>query len=74
MLNQQMRRADFAVEILGVGHTILLQVGSVVLAHVMFQRFAVGICWWLPFRLLRARVEVVWEVFAVGVPDLLRID
>lgn len=74
MLHQKMRGADFAVEILGIGHTVLLQIRGMVLTHVMFQRFAVGVCWWLPFGLLCAGVEVVWEVFAVGVTDLLRID
>lgn len=44
-----------------------------VLAHVVLERLAVRVRGWLPFRLLGAGIEVVGQVFAVGVSDLLRV-
>ena len=42
-----------------------------VLAHVVLERIAVGVWRWLPFALLGVCVEIVRQVLAVGVSNLL---
>ena len=63
---------DFAVKILLVGETVLLEVGRVILAHVVLERVAVRVLRRLPFRFLGVCVEVVRQVLAVRVPHLPR--
>ena len=62
-----------AVEVRLDRGTITSEVGRMVLAHVVLERLAVRLCWRLPFRFLGAGVEVVGEVFAVGMSDLLEL-
>lgn len=69
MLDQEMSAADLAFEFL-LDVEIRAQVGSVILAHVVLQRLAVGVLRRLPSRLFAAGVEVVRQVLAVGVANL----
>lgn len=71
VLDEEMRATHLAVQVLLGRCAVVMQIGRVVLAHVVFERFRVGIRWRLPFGLLGVGVEVVREVFAVGVSDLL---
>jgi hypothetical protein len=65
------RAADLAAQVLLRGGAVMVQIGRVVLAHVVFEGLRVGLWRRLPFRLLGAGVEVVGEVLAVGVADFL---
>lgn len=66
-----MSSTNLAIKVLLIRNPVLLQVRGMILAHVMFKRVAVGLLRWLPSRLLSTWVEVVREVLAIGVPDLL---
>lgn len=66
MLHQEMRNADFA------GFAIVGEVlggGGVVDGHICFHTLWIGARGGLPPRLFAAGVEVIGEVFGVGVPD-----
>lgn len=77
MLDEQVRAANFAAEVLGLllgrraAAVGLGEVGGVILAHVVFQGLGVGFGRRLPFGFLGGGVEVVGQVFAVGVADFL---
>lgn len=71
MLHEEMSAADLAIEVLLVRKAVLVQVSGMVLAHVVLESLAVGVCRRLPSRLLCVRVEVIRQILAVGVPDLL---
>jgi hypothetical protein len=64
-----MGTSDFAFETLLRCSTVGSHIFSVVLAHVMFQRFAVGFGRRLPPRLLSAGIEVIRQVLAIGMAD-----
>ena len=72
MLYKEVSTSDLSIEVLLIRYTVLAQICCVVLAHVVLERVAVGFLRRLPSRLLGVWVEVVWEVLAVGVSDLLR--
>ena len=72
MLYKEMSGTDLAIKVLLIRNTVLLQICGVILAHVVLESLTVGVWRRLPFRLLSVRVEVVWEILAVGVPDLLK--
>lgn len=67
-----MRSTDFAFQVLISRCPVPADVGSVILAHVVFQCLGVGVGGWFPAGFFCCGVEVVGEVFAVGVADLLR--
>lgn len=66
MFDEEVSGADFAVGLtcgLGIGGS------GVVGGHEEFEFLGVGFCWGVPTRLMAAVVEVVREVFGVGVAD-----
>lgn len=71
MLYEEVSASDLAIQILLVGELVLVQVGGVVLSHILFERLAVRVLRRLPSRLLGVRVEVVRQILAVGMPHLL---
>ena len=71
MLHEEMSASDLSIEILLVREPFLVQVRRMVLAHVVLERVAIGVWWWFPFALLGVCVEIVRQVLAVGVSNLL---
>ena len=67
-----MRATHLAAQVLLGRCAVVMQVGRVVLAHVVFEGLRVSAWRRLPLGLLGVGVEVVRQVLAVGVADLLR--
>ena len=59
MLHEQVCRTNFAVEILLARHTVLTEVGCVILTHVVFESLTVCVQRRLPSRLFGRWVEIV---------------
>lgn len=71
MLDEQVGSANLTAQVLLGGRAVVVQIGGVILAHVVLEGFRVGLCRRLPFRFFGAGVEVVRQVLAVGVADFL---
>lgn len=67
-----MSGSDLAFQIRLLDDTVLAQICGMVLAHVMLESLTVRVRRRLPSRLLGVWVEIVREILAVGVSDLLR--
>jgi hypothetical protein len=66
MLDEQVTAADLALALPG---GIRASSRGVVLRHVYFQLIGISFRRWLPARLFRRRVEIVWEILRVGMAN-----